>query len=153
MAKIPALRCPNCNALVSRKKHRCEYCGAELVISPEGSFFSLRSLNQCPKCEAINEDSSWLCVNCRTIFTKDVEMLKTKTDKNNGVIISDLNTVFNSETIKEFNDRIKEKDNDGVKSIINTLNSFVRRINNIPLSFKLQDNNLVVRYLKIKKKK
>lgn len=76
MAKTNALRCPNCNALVSRKKHRCEYCGAELVLSPDGSFFSLRFQNQCPKCGAISEASSWLCVNCRTVLTKDVEMLK-----------------------------------------------------------------------------
>lgn len=76
MAKVTALRCPNCSALISRDQNKCEYCGAGLIISPDGSFFSFRSQSKCPKCGAINEASSWFCVNCRTILTKDTDMLK-----------------------------------------------------------------------------
>lgn len=62
MAHITALRCPN--------------CGAELVLLPDGSSFRFRAETVCSKCGAINEKSSWFCVNCNTILTKDIDMLK-----------------------------------------------------------------------------
>ena len=54
----------------------CQYCGAELVLLPDGSSFRFRAEKTCPKCGAINEKSSWFCVSCSTILTKDTEMLK-----------------------------------------------------------------------------
>jgi hypothetical protein len=70
------LRCPNCGALLDRGQMKCQYCGAELILLPDGSSFRFRSETVCPKCGTINEKSSWFCVGCNTILTKDVEMLK-----------------------------------------------------------------------------
>lgn len=43
---------------------------------PDSSAFSLRNQLACPKCNAINDRSSWFCPNCYTILTKDIEPLK-----------------------------------------------------------------------------
>jgi predicted RNA-binding Zn-ribbon protein involved in translation (DUF1610 family) len=76
MARVVALRCPNCGAFLERGQMKCQYCGAELILLPDGSSFRFRSEMVCPNCGAINERSSWFCVSCNTILTKDVEMLK-----------------------------------------------------------------------------
>lgn len=76
MAKVIALRCPNCGGYISREQNKCNYCGADVIISTDGSCFSLRSQSKCPKCGAVNEASSWFCANCGTILTRDVDMLK-----------------------------------------------------------------------------
>jgi len=76
MAQIIALKCPSCGAHLEKNEMKCQYCGAELVLLPDNSAFSLRSQSACPKCGSINEKSSWFCLNCNTILTKDTEMLK-----------------------------------------------------------------------------
>jgi len=76
MAKVTALKCPNCGSLISVGQNKCEYCGAGLIISPDSSFYSFRSQSQCPNCGTTNEASSWFCINCRTILTKNTDMLK-----------------------------------------------------------------------------
>jgi len=53
----------------------CEYCGAGLVLLPDGSSYRFRDESVCPNCGATSEKSSWFCVNCYTIFTNDIEML------------------------------------------------------------------------------
>ena len=47
-----------------------------MVLQPEASSFRFRNQSSCPSCGAINESSSWFCVNCNTILTKDVDILK-----------------------------------------------------------------------------
>lgn len=76
LTSVAVLRCPNCRTLLKREQTKCEYCGAELILLPDGSAFRFRSEMTCPKCGAIIEKSSWFCMNCNTILTKDVEMLK-----------------------------------------------------------------------------
>lgn len=76
MTQITVLKCPNCGALFSRNELKCKYCGAEVVLSPDSSSLTLRNQSACPKCGAANEKSSWFCLNCGTILTKDTEMLK-----------------------------------------------------------------------------
>ncbi|MEM3673295.1 MAG: zinc ribbon domain-containing protein [Candidatus Bathyarchaeia archaeon] len=76
MAQIIVLKCPNCGALLDKEQMKCQYCGADLVLSPDGSYFIFRAEATCPKCGAINEKSSWFCMGCNTILTKDTDMLK-----------------------------------------------------------------------------
>jgi hypothetical protein len=76
MAIVTALNCPNCHATISVGQNKCEYCGAGLIISFDNSSYSLRSHSQCSNCGAENEASSWFCLNCSTILTKDIEMLR-----------------------------------------------------------------------------
>jgi len=73
--EVIVLRCPNCGALIKREKNKCEYCGAELILTSGGSF-SFRFQSVCPSCGNINEKSSWFCVNCKKILTTDIDMLK-----------------------------------------------------------------------------
>jgi len=61
---------------VGKETMKCQYCGAELVLLPDGSAFKFRSETVCPKCGAVNEKSSWFCVSCNTVLTKDIDMLK-----------------------------------------------------------------------------
>ena len=76
LSYIAALKCPNCGGLVARNEVKCQYCGADLILMPDSSSFALKNQSVCPKCEAINDKSSWFCPNCSTILTKDIEMLK-----------------------------------------------------------------------------
>lgn len=75
-AEVIALKCPSCGAGVERETMKCRYCGSELVLLPDGSSSKFRFEMLCPKCGAINEKSSWYCSNCKTILTKDIEMLR-----------------------------------------------------------------------------
>ena len=70
-----ALNCPHCGALVSRETMKCEYCGADLIITADGSLAS-RGMTGCPKCGLSIPKGSWLCTSCGEVVTKDVEALK-----------------------------------------------------------------------------
>jgi hypothetical protein len=74
-SKIMVLNCPNCGALVSRETMKCEYCGADLIITADGGLAS-RGMMSCPKCGFSIPKGSWLCINCGEVVTKDVEALK-----------------------------------------------------------------------------
>ena len=76
MAHIVGLSCPNCGGPTNREASKCGYCGAGLILLPDGSSFRNKSEMICPKCGTTNERSSWICVDCGTILTKDIEMLK-----------------------------------------------------------------------------
>lgn len=75
MTQVIALKCPNCGAPLKRGQMNCEFCGAGLVLLPDGSSYRFRDESVCPNCGAIREKSSWFCVSCNTIFTNDTEML------------------------------------------------------------------------------
>lgn len=76
MAQIIPLKCPNCGGSVARNEMKCQYCGAELIIVPDGSAFSFKNRLSCPQCGAGIEASSWFCPNCSKILTPNVEMLR-----------------------------------------------------------------------------
>jgi RNA polymerase subunit RPABC4/transcription elongation factor Spt4 len=81
MTKIVSLKCPNCGALIEKDRMKCQYCGAELILLPNGSGLEFKVETACPKCGRTNEKSSWFCVNCNTILTEDIEMLRERQRK------------------------------------------------------------------------
>jgi len=74
-SKIMVLNCPNCGALVSRETMKCAYCGAELVMTSDGSL-AAGAMFGCSKCGFSIPKGSWLCMSCGEVVTKDVEALK-----------------------------------------------------------------------------
>jgi predicted RNA-binding Zn-ribbon protein involved in translation (DUF1610 family) len=76
MAQIIALKCPNCGGAVAKNEMKCQYCGADLLILPDGSAFSFKNRLSCPQCGAGIEASSWFCPNCNKILTQNLEMLR-----------------------------------------------------------------------------
>jgi hypothetical protein len=75
MIPIP-LKCPNCGAMVSRETMKCQYCGAGLILTENGSALLSRKRIACPKCGNPVAEGSWFCVVCGEIVTKDVNHLK-----------------------------------------------------------------------------
>ncbi len=76
MSKVALLKCPNCGARLDKDQLTCQYCGAESILSTDGSTLRFKSEINCPKCGFINEKSSWFCTVCHTILTKDIEPIK-----------------------------------------------------------------------------
>jgi hypothetical protein len=81
MAHIVALKCPNCGAFLEKGQMKCQYCGAELILLPNGSSYRFRGEHICPTCGAINERSSWFCLSCNTLLTKDIDMVRELKEK------------------------------------------------------------------------
>jgi RNA polymerase subunit RPABC4/transcription elongation factor Spt4 len=76
MSGLVALKCPNCGSFLERGQMKCQYCGAELVLLPDGSSLRFRGERTCPNCGATNEFSSWFCTNCGAVLTEDTDMLR-----------------------------------------------------------------------------
>ena len=57
-------------------KMKCEYCGADLFLAPDGRSYRFRSEVMCPKCGALTEASAWFCPKCETVLTKDIGRVK-----------------------------------------------------------------------------
>jgi len=55
---------------------KCQYCGSESILLPDGSSVKFRSEVMCPKCGAVNDKSSWFCTSCSTVLTSDSNVLK-----------------------------------------------------------------------------
>jgi ribosomal protein S27AE len=75
MTVVP-LKCPNCGAMVSRETMKCQYCGASLILTEDGSTLLSRKRIVCPKCGSTMAEGSWFCRVCGEIITKDVNHLK-----------------------------------------------------------------------------
>lgn len=76
MAKIMALKCPSCAANISLNTKKCEYCGTELVISPDRTALIFASLEKCPKCGNANPRGQWFCIGCEALISVDDRFLE-----------------------------------------------------------------------------
>lgn len=81
MSGIVPLKCPNCGGFLEKDNMKCQYCGAESILLPNGSALGFKAETACPKCGRTNERSSWFCVNRNTILTEDIEMLRERQRK------------------------------------------------------------------------
>jgi predicted RNA-binding Zn-ribbon protein involved in translation (DUF1610 family) len=76
MAKITALKCPSCSANISLNTKKCEYCGTELVISPDRTALILAGQEDCPKCKYANPKGQWFCSQCGAVVSTDVRIIE-----------------------------------------------------------------------------
>jgi predicted nucleic acid-binding Zn ribbon protein len=70
-----ALKCPNCGALIPRESMKCEYCGAGLALTSDGSALLSQKQTACPSCGNPVASDAWFCVKCQTILTPNTERL------------------------------------------------------------------------------
>ena len=73
--KLITLKCPNCGALVPKETMTCKYCGAHVLLSPDGHLTS-KAIVVCPKCGSKNAKGSWFCMSCGNIITDDTAYLR-----------------------------------------------------------------------------
>jgi predicted nucleic acid-binding Zn ribbon protein len=73
---LMVLRCPNCGASIPRETVKCEYCGASLILAPEGTTLLPWKQVACPKCGNTVPVDAWFCAKCGEILTKDIEHLQ-----------------------------------------------------------------------------
>jgi DNA-directed RNA polymerase subunit RPC12/RpoP len=67
--------CPVCGGKLTQQS-KCSFCGAELVPQPDGTTLKVKNENPCPKCGSINDSASWFCVNCGSLLTEKLDILK-----------------------------------------------------------------------------
>jgi hypothetical protein len=70
------LRCPNCGSNIHRQSMKCEYCGAEVVLTQDGHSMMPRNLNACPTCKTQIAEGVWFCPNCGQVTTQDVKTIE-----------------------------------------------------------------------------
>ena len=63
MPKITSVKCPNCSAPLGTDSNRCEYCGARVEISQDGTKVVLAGV-QCPDCGLDNDPAQRFCGAC-----------------------------------------------------------------------------------------
>jgi len=63
MPKITALKCPSCSAPLGTDSRRCDYCGARVEISEDGTKVVLAGV-ACPECSLDNEPTQRFCGGC-----------------------------------------------------------------------------------------
>jgi hypothetical protein len=73
---VVALKCPNCGAMIPRESLTCEYCGANVILTPDKTALNAQSTFSCPKCSSQVSNSAWFCPKCLTVLTKDTQHLK-----------------------------------------------------------------------------
>jgi len=54
---------------------KCEYCGADIIITGDGSL-ATRGTIICPSCGYANARGSWVCLDCGKVLTTDLERLR-----------------------------------------------------------------------------